>query len=106
MTSTIKPLMNNPWQIVKLGVHYDDPVHDFRGSLLGRWVWYNASASLNTKDKAFIWDLNLAKKVLNYRGTDLDLFFNVHNLFNGAQFLDPDFRNPARWFEGGVRFRF
>ncbi|HEX9022337.1 MAG TPA: TonB-dependent receptor, partial [Geobacteraceae bacterium] len=95
-------LVNAPSQIVKLGVHYDDIRHSFRGSLLGRYVWYNADSSLHTRDKAFIWDLNLAKKVLDYHGTDLELFFNVHNIFNGAQYIDDDMKNARRWVEGGV----
>ncbi len=57
-------LKNVPSQIVKLGLHYDDPQHSFRGALLGRYFWMNADSFLNAKDNTFIWDLNLAKKVL------------------------------------------
>jgi len=99
-------LLNNPTQLVKLGLHYDDERLGLRGALLGRYVWYSSSADLNTKDKTFIWDLNLDKKVLDFHGTALDLFFSVHNLFNGSQYLTDNIKNARRWVEGGVRFNF
>lgn len=95
-----------PRQVAKVGLHYDDR-GSFRGALLGRYVWYNASAGGLTKDKAVIWDLNLLKKVVEFHGTALELFFNAHNLFNGAQYNDPNgFENARRWLEGGIRFKF
>jgi hypothetical protein len=37
----------------------------------------------------------------------MELFFNAHNLFNGAQdTLDDGFKNARRWVEGGIRFNF
>ncbi len=99
-------LSDTPSQIIKLGLHYDDEQHSFRGSLLGRYVWYNATFGLNARDKAFIWDLNLAKKVLDYHGTTLELSLSVHNLFNGAQYSFDAFKNARRWVEGGIKFNF
>jgi hypothetical protein len=52
-------------------------------------------------------DLNLAKNVFTWRDTGVELFFNAHNIFNGAQdTLDNGFKNARRWFEGGIRFDF
>jgi len=94
-----------PRQIVKMGVLYDDK-RTFRAALLGRYVFYNASPALNAKDSAIIWDLTLAKKILTVQDMALDLFFNAHNLFNGAQYPDAAFKNAPRWLEGGARFNF
>ena len=99
-------IQNIPRQILKLGLHYDDERHSFRGALLGRYVLSNASADNNAKDKTIIWDLNLSKRVLNYHDTALELFFNAHNLFNGAQYSFDAFKNAPRWFEGGIKFDF
>lgn len=95
-----------PRQLVKLGLHYDDDPHSFRGVLLGRYGWLNSSAPLNGKYNAIIWDLNLAKKVFNRYDTAVELFFNAHNLFNGAQYSFDIFKNARRWVEGGIKFIF
>jgi hypothetical protein len=34
----------------------------------------------------------------------MELFFNAHNLFNGAQYSWDAFKNSRRWVEGGIRF--
>ncbi len=94
-----------PRQIVKMGLHYDDK-RTFRAAFLGRYVFYNASPALNAKESAVIWDLTLAKKVLSVQDLALELFFNAHNLFNGAQYPDATFKNTPRWLEGGARFNF
>lgn len=101
-----EPLLNVPSQIVKMGLHYDDK-RVLRGTLLGRYVWWNGSPDHATKDKAIIWDLNLAGKVFTHRDYAAELFFSAHNLFNGAQFNDDSgFENARRWLEGGIRFGF
>jgi len=93
-------------QIVKMGLLYDDK-RCLRGALFGRYVWWNGSPGNFTKDKAIIWDLNLAKKVLTVHDTALELFINAHNIFNGAQFNTVEgFENARRWVEGGIRFNF
>ena len=99
-------LRNIPRQLVKLGLHYDDERHSFRGSLLGRYGWLNSSAALNGKYSAIIWDLNLEKTLFTSHETAGGLFFNAHNLFNGAQYNYENRQNAPRWFEGGIRFNF
>jgi len=104
--------------------------HDLLTIGRGRWAWVSRSASvagvphhllerrldpklfemnadgaLNGKYSAIIWDLNLAKKIIEKGHTAAELFFTAHNLFNGAQYLDGLFPNPRRWFEGGVRVK-
>ena len=99
-------IKDNPRNLVKLGLHYNDDRHSFRGALLGRYVDWNASPDSNAKYSAVIWDLILAKKVFTSHDTALDLFFNAHNIFNGAQYPDGTFKNARRWVEGGIRFNF
>ena len=99
-------LKNHPRNLVKLGLHYNDDRHSFRGALLGRYVDCNATPDLNARYSAVIWDLNLAKKVFARRDTAVELFFNAHNIFNGAQYPDEIFKNARRWVEGGIKFNF
>lgn len=104
---TGEELIPFPRQLVKVGIHYDDVQRSFRGALLGRYVCGNSTWSTNAKSSAMLLDLNLAKKVFSRNYTAVELFFNVHNLFNGAQdTLDDGFKNARRWVEGGIRFNF
>ncbi len=98
-------LENVPRQIVKLGLNYDDP-RFFRASLLGRYVWWHASSDNGASYNPVIWDLSLAKRLSAPGGTAVELFFNAHNIFNGAQYSFYAFKNPRRWVEGGVKFEF
>lgn len=98
-----------PRQLVKTGLHYDDR-RSIRGTLTGRYGWLNSSANpnanLNAQYNAIIWDLSLSKKIFTHRDLALELFFNAHNLFNGAQYSRGDLKNARRWLEGGIRFNF
>lgn len=102
---TGETLSGVPRQLVKLGLHYDDN-KSFRGTLLGRFGWLNSPEELNGKYHTIIWDLNLAKKVFKRHDTEIELFSNVHNLFNGAQYNREEWKNARRWVEGGIRFIF
>jgi vitamin B12 transporter len=102
---TGETIKDSPRHLLKLGVHYDDR-RSLRGSLLGRYVDWNTSDKTTSRYSAVIWDLNLAKKFNAFGDTEMELFFNAHNLFNGAQYSDETFKNARRWFEGGIKFEF
>ena len=102
---TGETIKDQPRHLVKMGIYYDDQ-RSFRGSLLGRYVDWNSSPDSNARYSAVIWDLNLAKKVFNLNDTAIELFFNAHNLFNGAQYNWDVFKNVRKWVEGGIRFNF
>jgi vitamin B12 transporter len=102
---TDKILRNVPRHTADVGLHYNDRTW-LRGSLTGRYVWFNADSYLDARYTAMIWDLSLSAKVVeSHLGTG-EIFFVAHNLFDGAQYQDAFYENPGRWFEGGVRFRF
>ncbi len=102
---TGETVKDSPRHLLKMGVHYDDR-RSFRGALLGRYVDWNAEDKTTSRYSAVIWDLNLAKKFRPFRDTEMELFFNVHNLFNGAQYSWDAFKNTRRWVEGGIKFNF
>ena len=100
-------LKNVPSQIVKLGLHYDDVPHSFRGALLGRYVWMNADSFFNAKDKTFIWDLNLSKKVRQLSRHGRWSCSSTSITFSTApQYSWDAFKNTRRWVEGGIKFNF
>ncbi|WP_298435471.1 TonB-dependent receptor [Geobacter sp.] len=88
-----------------LALQYDDR-NGLRGTLTGHYIRWNAESINQAKFTPVIWDLNLAKRLFKGGGTDAEVFFTAHNLFNGSQYLIDSLKNPRRWFEGGVRFRF
>lgn len=90
-----------------VGLQYDDK-KGFIAILKGRYINWNGEPMDYGRDTAMIWDLNISKKVFAFNDEQqaAELFFSAHNLFNGAQYSAYPFRNPRRWFEGGVRFCF
>jgi vitamin B12 transporter len=87
------------------GIQYDDK-KSFQGTLKGHYIRWHVSPFDNGRYSAIIWDLNLAKKIYNGERNSAVLFFTAHNIFNGAQYPVSPFKNPGRWFEGGVRVTF
>ena len=88
-----------------LGFRYDDN-KSFRAELFGHYVWWNLDSYFMAKYNDFICDLNLTKKIFPREKTSSELFLTAHNLFNGAQYTMVDAKNPRRWVEGGIRFKF
>ncbi len=90
-----------------VGLEYNDR-KSLRATLKGHYIQWHGEPADNGRYTAMIWDLNLNKKL--FESTDnhrvVETFFSAHNLFNGAQYPAYPFRNPRRWFEGGIRFYF
>lgn len=91
-------------QTCDLGLHYDDRER-FRGSLIGSYRDWNTPSSWGGQYDNFIWDLNLGWRFYHKGNTEAELFATGHNLFDGRQYHDEIFKNPSRWFEGGLRIK-
>lgn len=90
-----------------VGLQYDDR-KDLRVVLKGRYIHWHGEPIDNGRYTAMIWDMHLSKKFFAFSDERraMEAFFSAHNLFNGAQYPEFPFRNPRRWFEGGLRFYF
>lgn len=101
---TVPNVARNAYDV---GLQYDDR-KCIRATLKGRYLHWHGEPNGLGKYTAMIWDLHLAKKVFAFTDErqSIEAFFSAHNLFNGAQYPTFPFRNPQRWFEGGVRFYF
>ncbi|ABB31481.1 TonB-dependent receptor plug [Geobacter metallireducens RCH3] len=95
---------NIPRQTWDVSINYDDRKL-LRGGLVGRYTQWNAREDFNSRENAMIWDLTGGVRFLTGQVSG-EIFFVAHNLFNGSQYLHYFFRNPGRWFEGGLRFNF
>jgi len=100
--SSRESLLNYAYNI---GIRYDDR-KSLMAQLFGHYVWWNADSALNAKYNAFIWDLNIRKKICSIGMTDTEVFMTGHNIFSGSQYTNGDVKNPGRWVEAGLRFRF
>jgi vitamin B12 transporter len=96
-----------PTRIYDLGLRYDDQ-HSFKALLDGRYIDWNVDNSwgFNANYGSFVFDLHMTKKILQHKDASLELFADAHNLFNGSQYWDNIYKNPKRWFEGGLRYNF
>jgi vitamin B12 transporter len=94
-----------PKYVYDMGILYDDS-RFLKALLKGRYIDWNTSPGGSGKYSAMVWDLNLSRKFSLSESIKGEVFFTAHNLFNGAQYLDGIYKNPRRWFEGGLRFVF
>ncbi len=101
---TIPGVARNTFDV---GLQYDDR-QSFRAALKGHYVHWHGEPADNGRYTAIIWDFYLTKKMFTFADERrvVEAFFSAHNLFNGAQYSAYPFRNPRRWFEGGIRFYF
>jgi vitamin B12 transporter len=98
-------LQNVPSHVYDLGFRYDDE-QSFKALLHGRSINWNSQPDFNGKYGSVIWDLNMIKKIFQHNGASLEAFVNAHNMLNGSQYYIDAFKNPGRWYEGGIRYKF
>ncbi len=85
---------------------YDDR-KSFMAQLFGHYIWWDIkNPAQNAKYSAFIFDLNLRKKIYSTEKTNTEMFLTLHNIFNGSQYTIEDQKNPGRWIEAGLRLKF
>ncbi|UFS71934.1 TonB-dependent receptor [Geomonas sp. RF6] len=102
-TSDDSVIPNRPRHLLLLGARYDDGrILDV--AVTGRMA--DLQSDLNGRYGAMVWDGTLTATPWG-RGDLMPHFFvTLHNVFDGDQYLTDQFKNPRRWLEGGVRWRF
>jgi vitamin B12 transporter len=98
-------LKNLPKYTYDIGIHYNDK-RSFSALLKGHYVWWNSDSDLRGRYTAMIWDLSLTRKLPFYDKKNAEFFLNVHNIFDGSQYVQYFFKNPGRWVEAGLRLKF
>lgn len=94
-----------PAQVYDIGIRYDDE-RSFEALLQGRYVNWNADPIDNGKYGSFIFDLTSVKKIYSHKDSSLEAVVAIHNIFDGSQYPIDIFKNPGRWYEGGIRYKF
>jgi vitamin B12 transporter len=98
-------LQFEPTRIYDLGLHYNDQ-QSFKALLNGRYIDWNIDPSWHGSYGSFVFDLHMVKKLLQHKDDSLEAFADIHNLFNGSQYVAAPYKNPNRWIEGGIRYNF
>jgi len=88
-----------------IGVKYDDR-KTFQAQLFGHYIEWDFDADPQADYGDWIWDLNLAWKIVAAKQYDAGLFLTTHNLLNGNQYTFVDDKNPKRWIEAGIKITF
>lgn len=95
---------NIPQRTYDLGLQFED--NSFKALLKGHYVYWNADPTFNGKYNSLIVDLHITKEFYTHHEQTIEAYADLHNIFNGSQYLVDVYKNPARWFEAGVRYAF
>lgn len=95
-----------PTNLAKLALNYRNTPAGLLAVVNGNYAWLNMEDYHLAHYKPIIWNLHLTQKLLPQNEQTPEIFFSVHNLFNGSQYWDNWYMNTPRWIEGGVRFKF
>lgn len=95
-----------PVSLVKLALNYSKPAWGTSGLLTGNYAFLNMDDWHYSHDRPMIWNLHLTQQLSPGKELSPELFFNLNNIFNGAQYWDYWYKTAPRWVEGGVRFSF
>ncbi len=101
---TGETIVNVPQRTYDIGLQFEN--NSFKALLKGHYIYWNADPTYNGKYDSIIVDLHVAKNLYAQQDQALEAYFDIHNIFNGSQYLVDVYTNPARWFEAGVRYTF
>ncbi|MFO0752516.1 MAG: TonB-dependent receptor [Thermodesulfovibrionales bacterium] len=100
------PIRQLPQYTYDASLRYDDG-RSFTALAQGHYIWWRGVTSvIPGQYNGFLFDVTLNKVLLRKGDARMETFLTAHNLFNASQYLYSVYRNPGRWVEGGIRYRF
>lgn len=105
--NTGETVKNVPQKTYDLGLQYDDE-KSFKALLKGHYVYWNSATppSYEGKYDSFIFDLHVTKNLFTRHQQVIEVFIDMHNIFNASQYIAAMYKNPEQWLEAGVRYLF
>lgn len=95
--------LTTPKYTYDLCLEYNDK-KSLRAVLKGHYIWWiNA---INGDYNSFVFDLNVIKSIYKREDQTLEAFLTAHNIFDASQYAVGFRKNPGRWIEGGLRYKF
>ena len=102
--STNETIANTPQRSYDVGLQYDDD--SFKVLIKAHTIYWNIDPAMGGKYDTFIYDFHSMQKLYSGNKERVDLFFDIFNMFNAAQYPVAIYENPERWVEAGLRFSF
>ncbi|HUL01164.1 MAG TPA: TonB-dependent receptor [Nitrospirota bacterium] len=102
---TGQAIPNDAQRTYDIGLQYDDQ-QSLKARLQGHYVYWNASPSYQGRYDSFIVDLHVIKNLYLNKKQSVEALFDIHNIFDGDQYLINVYNNPGRWLEAGIRYKF
>ena len=101
--TTDEMLRDVPKYTYDIGIKYDDE-KSLKALLSAHYIWWNSIRA--GKYDSFVFDFNASKRIYREKKRETEIFFTVHNIFDGEQHVNSIYLNPDRWIEAGVRYKF
>jgi vitamin B12 transporter len=101
---TGETIPNIPQRTYDIGLLYDN--NSFKTLLKGHYIYWNSDPSFEGKYTSFIFDLHASKNLFVRDKQLLEVFADLHNIFDSSQYPLAVYKNPARWLEAGLRCTF
>lgn len=86
-------------------ISYDDE-KSLSVRVFGHYVNWDTDDFYEAEYDDLIWDININKKIYGRDKKVLEIFLKAHNIFSGSQYTQTNAKNPQRWIETGIRFKF
>lgn len=77
-----------------------------RAMLDGNYMWWNLPAFWDANYNGFVVNFNVITEILKIRTTKVEAFLTAHNILNVSSYNDSWVKNPGRWFEMGLQYKF
>jgi len=94
---------NVPKYTYDISMKYDDE-KSLKALLTGHYIWWDSTK--DGKYDSLIVDFNVIKRFYKLEDREAELFVTAHNIFDGEQHPTYLYKNPSRWVEAGIRFKF
>jgi vitamin B12 transporter len=98
---TDEELKNIPTQTYDISLKYDDG-RLIKALLTGHYIWWNAESLYGGDYDSIIWDINITATLPK----PTEFYLAVHNILDESQYFDEYYKNPGRWVEAGIRYKF
>ncbi len=104
--TTGDPVQEASGYTIDVAAKYDDK-GTVKMLLNGHFIkWYDVVEDVKGTFNSFVFDFNASKLIYKSGTTKIELFLTGHNILNNSQYAYDIYKNPGRWVEGGMRFRY
>ncbi len=101
---TGQKIENVPQKTFDAGMQYNDGL--LNSLIIAHYIYWNSAEVVEGKYDKFVVDFHVSRKMVVSEQQELQLFVDIHNIFDAEQYPVSLYKNPERWFEAGLRYAF